>query len=61
MSWLQLQPALPELFLVCAAMALLMFGVFRGDRSARFVSWAAVIVLVITAILVATPPPMSMM
>jgi NADH-quinone oxidoreductase subunit N len=40
-------PALPELFLVCAAMALLMLGVFRGDRSVREVSWLAVAALVV--------------
>ena len=59
MSWVQLQPALPEIFLVCAAMALLMLGVFRGERSARLVSWCAVIALVVTAILVASLTPTS--
>jgi NADH-quinone oxidoreductase subunit N len=43
-----LSPALAEIFLVCAAMALLMVGVFRGDRSARLVSWLAVGALVFT-------------
>ncbi len=59
MSWVQIQPALPEIFLVCAAMALLMLGVFQGDRSARLVSWAAVLSLVATAILVASLTPAS--
>ena len=59
MTWAQIQPALPEIFLVCAAMALLMLGVFQGERSTRLVSWAAVIALVVTAILVASLTPKS--
>ena len=45
-------PALPELILACAGMALLMFGVFRGDRSTQLVSWLSVAVLLIAGILV---------
>jgi NADH-quinone oxidoreductase subunit N len=44
-------PALPEIVLVCAAMALLLVGVFRGEGSARFVSWLAVAVLLVTLVL----------
>jgi NADH-quinone oxidoreductase subunit N len=44
-------PALPELFLVCASLALLMLGVFRGDRSAREVSWLAVAALIVTLVI----------
>jgi NADH-quinone oxidoreductase subunit N len=44
-------PALPEIFLACAAMALLIFGVFRGDGSTRLVSWASVIVLIVSGVL----------
>lgn len=43
--------ALPEIFLVVAAMALLMFGVFR-DKAADFVNIAAIIVLGIAVALV---------
>lgn len=43
--------ALPEIFLAVAAMALLMFGVFR-DKSADIVNIAAIIVLGITVALV---------
>jgi NADH-quinone oxidoreductase subunit N len=43
-------PALPEILLACSSMALLMLGVFRGDKSTRTVSWAAVFVLVITGV-----------
>ena len=33
-----LAPALPEILLAVGGMALLMFGVFTGDRSSRTVS-----------------------
>jgi NADH-quinone oxidoreductase subunit N len=41
-----LLPALPEIYLGCSAMALLMLGAFRGEGSTRIVSWLAVAVLV---------------
>jgi len=47
-----LLPALPEIFLVCAAMALLMVGAFRGEGSTRLVSWLAVAALIVTIFLV---------
>jgi NADH-quinone oxidoreductase subunit N len=46
-------PALPEIVLACAAMLLLLIGVFRGEGSARFVSWLAVLVLIGILILAA--------
>ena len=39
-------PALPEIALACAAMALLLVGVVRGEGSARLVSWLSVLVLI---------------
>jgi NADH-quinone oxidoreductase subunit N len=39
-------PALPEIVLACAAMLLLLIGVFRGEGSTRLVSWLAVLVLI---------------
>ncbi|WP_207478834.1 NADH-quinone oxidoreductase subunit NuoN [Arenibaculum pallidiluteum] len=45
-------PALPEIFLAVAAMALLMLGVFRGDGSTRLVSWLSVAALVVAGGLV---------
>ncbi len=53
----ELSPALPEIFLACLAMLLLLLGVFRGDRASRTVSWISVLVLVITAlgVIAATP------
>ena len=50
----QIAPAVPEIFLAVATIALLMVGVFRGDAYTRTVSWFAVIVLVVTAILTMT-------
>jgi NADH-quinone oxidoreductase subunit N len=44
-DWL---PAMPEIVLVCAAMALLVIGVLRGEGSAKLVSWLAVVVLIVT-------------
>jgi NADH-quinone oxidoreductase subunit N len=46
-----LMPALPEIVLACAAMALLLVGVFRGEGSTRLVSWLAVGVLVAVLVL----------
>jgi NADH-quinone oxidoreductase subunit N len=39
-------PALPEIVLACAAMLLLLIGVYRGEASTRLVSWLAVLVLI---------------
>ena len=39
-------PAVPEIALACAAMLLLLVGVFRGEGSTRLVSWLAVLVLI---------------
>jgi NADH-quinone oxidoreductase subunit N len=41
-----LVPALPEIVLAVGAMALLMVGVFRGERSAGAVNWLAILLLV---------------
>jgi NADH-quinone oxidoreductase subunit N len=46
-------PALPEIALACAAMLLLLIGVFRGEGSTRLVSWLAVLVLIGILILAA--------
>ena len=45
-------PALPEIFLAVAAMALLMLGVFRGDGSTRLVSWLGVAAMAVAAVIV---------
>jgi NADH-quinone oxidoreductase subunit N len=42
-----LGPALPEMVLAVAAMALLILGVWRGEGSTRLVSWLAIGVLII--------------
>lgn len=49
-----LMPALPELLLAISAAALLMYGVFRGARHTDSVSWLSVLVLAVTAVLVAS-------
>ena len=51
-----LTPALPEAVLAVAAMALLMLGVFRGDGSARTVSWLAVAAMAAAGVLVIAGP-----
>jgi NADH-quinone oxidoreductase subunit N len=44
-------PALPEIFLACAGMALLMLGVFVGAGSTRLVAWLTVVAYAIAAVL----------
>jgi NADH-quinone oxidoreductase subunit N len=51
-SALQLQPALPEIFLALAGMALLMLGVFKGNQATRRVSWLVVAALLVTLFMV---------
>ncbi|WP_114391799.1 NADH-quinone oxidoreductase subunit NuoN [Oleisolibacter albus] len=51
-----LLPALPEIVLACAGMALLMIGVFRGEGSLRLVSWLAVAALVVVGVLLVQGP-----
>ncbi len=52
MTSIPLMPALPEIWLAVAGMALLMIGVFRGDKGTRSLSWLAVLVLLVAAFLV---------
>jgi len=47
-----LAPATPEIFLVCAGMALLMVGVFRKGDPTGLVSWLAIASLIVTGVLV---------
>lgn len=49
-------PLLPEILLAGGAMALLLLGVFQGDRSTRPVSWLSVGLLVGAALLVLIRP-----
>src|SRR5947209_16051496 len=49
-------PVLPEMVLAVGAMALLMFGVFRGERAASTVNWVAIALLVLVAMMVALLP-----
>ena len=47
-------PVLPELILVIGAMALLMIGASRGDRTTAGLSGLAVMLLVVAGVLIAT-------
>ncbi len=49
-------PALPEIWLAGASMALLMVGVFSGNGATRFLTWLSVLVLAITLVLVLVGP-----
>jgi NADH-quinone oxidoreductase subunit N len=53
----ELMPALPEIWLAFAAMALLMVGVFSGNQSTRFLIWLSVLTLAIAFVLVLVGPP----
>src|SRR2546423_13372102 len=46
-----LAPAGPEIALICAAMALLIIGVLRGEGSSKLVSWRSVAVLIATLVI----------
>ncbi len=48
-------PALPEIFLGAAAMALLLLGVHQGDRAAREILWLSVGALAVALALVLAP------
>jgi NADH-quinone oxidoreductase subunit N len=52
----QFTPILPELIIVCLAMVLLIYGVFRGDDATRNISWIAVLGLLVAAISVSGIP-----
>ena len=44
-------PAIPEIFMSIACMGLLLFGVFKGDRSTYLVSWLVILSLSLTFLL----------
>ena len=52
MTTADLTTILPELFLACAAMAILMFGVFRGNAATRSVLWLCVLSLLVALAMV---------
>src|SRR6516225_12080056 len=49
-------PALPEMVLAAAAMALLILGAWRGEGSTRLVSWLAIGVLILALVIAAGGP-----
>ena len=48
-----LVPALPEMIMAVGAMALLMLGVFRGNKSTGQVSWLAAVLMLVVMVIVA--------
>jgi NADH-quinone oxidoreductase subunit N len=52
MSWADISPALPELFLACASMVWLMVGVFARGNALRLVTGLTVLGFVVTGFLV---------
>ncbi|MGO1079121.1 NADH-quinone oxidoreductase subunit NuoN [Inquilinus sp. CA228] len=56
MSFPDLMPALPEIFLACAGMALLLIGVFLGEKSTRIVASLAVMSFIIAGALLVMGP-----
>lgn len=55
-SFPDLMPALPEIFLACAGMALLLIGVFLGEKSTRIVASLAVMSFIIAGALLVMGP-----
>jgi NADH-quinone oxidoreductase subunit N len=55
-QWLDLLTVLPELILALGAMALLMTGAFRGEATARTVSWLAILLLIAAGAVVVLLP-----
>src|SRR5712692_10345583 len=51
-----LTPVVPEMLLAVGAMALLMLGVYRGERATPMVNGVSIVLLVIAALLVAWLP-----
>ena len=51
-----LLPALPEIVLVVGAMVLLMIGAFSGERAAKGVDVAAIVLLIVTGLIVVWLP-----
>ncbi len=54
MSWAQLQPALPEIYMALAAMALLMLGAFARKSRSELILWLAVLLLAVAAFFAAS-------
>ncbi len=50
-SFSMIAPMMPEIFLAVAGLALLIFGVFRGDKSSALVSWLSVGAFIVTGYL----------
>jgi NADH-quinone oxidoreductase subunit N len=49
-------PLLPEIFIAGAALLLLMYGVFGGDKPTETAGWLAILILIVTGALVVDQP-----
>jgi NADH-quinone oxidoreductase subunit N len=56
---LNISAAIPEIWLACASMVLLILGVFQGDKFTKPVAWLAAIALVVGAYLAAHVAPVT--
>ncbi len=56
MDILNLSTVFPELIIVCVAMVLLLYGVWKGDSVTRNLSWIAVLSLAVAGIALSTLP-----
>jgi NADH-quinone oxidoreductase subunit N len=56
-----LMPALPEIVLALGAMALLMYGAFRGEGTAAIANWLAIALLVVAGVIVIALPSGTLM
>ena len=60
---LNFEYALPEIVIALAAMALLIYGVFRGEQSVRSITWIAVLAMLCAGVVLSSvagegvPPP----
>jgi len=56
MDQLIYQPAIPEIWIAAATMALLLVGAFRGDKATRLVGLASMVVLLVALFLTVSAP-----
>src|SRR5262249_9025609 len=56
MDQLIYQPAIPEIWIAVAGMALLLVGAFRGDQASRLIGLASMVVLLVALFLTLNAP-----
>ncbi len=50
-SWMQIMPMAPEIFMALSGLALLVLGVFHGDKAAASIGWLTVVALMVATTL----------